>query len=124
MIKRLLFFFSLILLISGCSIYHVNSEDTATDYYPPKKSADEVAYLENVDRPHEVIAYITVNTERNQRMNDVVEKMKQEAAILGADAITDIKTDATGVFKKLPAQHFFGNGYVRANFKVAAIVFK
>ncbi len=50
--------------------------------------------------------------------------MKREAAILGADAITNIQSDATGAWKKLPAQEVVGNGYVRANFTATAIVFK
>ena len=108
----------------GCSIYHVNSEEVSTEYYPPKKNAQDIVYLEKVDKPHEVISNIIVNAERNQKMNDVIEKMKREAAIVGADAITDIKTDATGTWKHLPAQSFVGNGYVRANFKASAVVFK
>ena len=118
------FLIPLIFLFPACSIYHVNSEDASSEYYQPKNSADQVVYMETVDRPNEIVGYITVNTERNQRMSDVLAKMKHEAAILGADAITDVHTDASGVWKKLPAQHFLGNGYVRANFKAAAVVFK
>ena len=124
MIKRALLLISLISVTSACSIYHVNSQDTTTEYYPPKNSANDVVYLETVDRPHEVIATITVNTERIQTMDGVLEKMKREAAILGADAITDIKTDATGTWKKLPAQKVIGNAYVRENFTAAAVIFK
>lgn len=122
--NRILSLLTIVLLLSGCSIYHVNSEETATEFYPSKASPNDVVYLEDVTDPHEIIGYVTVNTERNQRMSDVLAKMKREAAILGADAITNIKTDATGQWKKLPAQDLIGNGYVRANFSAALIVFK
>ena len=122
--KNIFYLLPLMFVFSACSIYHVNSEDTATDFYPSKISADQVVYMEKIDRPHEIIGYITVNTERIQPMNEVIEQMKREAAILGADAITDIHTDANGVWKKLPAQKFLSNGYVRANFRAAAVVFK
>lgn len=124
MMNRILSLLTIVLLLSGCSIYHVNSEETATEFYPSKASPNDVVYLEDVTDPHEIIGYVTVNTERNQRMSDVLAKMKREAAILGADAITNIKTDATGQWKKLPAQDLIGNGYVRANFSAALIVFK
>ncbi len=116
--------FCISLMSTGCSIYHVNSEETLTDYIPPKTSVDQVVYLEKIDRPHETVGYITVNTERNQRLNDVIARMRYEASILGADAITDIHTNSSGVWQKLPAQKFIGNGYVRANFRATAVVFK
>ena len=123
---KLLRFFLIpfILSLPACSIYHVNFEDTSSEFYPPKTSADQIVYMEKLDRPHDIIGYVTVNTERNQRMSDILVRMKHEAAVLGADAITDVHTDASGMWKKLPAQHFFGNGFVRANFKAAAVVFK
>lgn len=119
-------FYSLILLLSvaGCSLYNVNSEEITTEFYPPKSSPSDVIYLETVTQPHEVIGYITVNTERRQKMDDVLIKMKREAAILGGDAITNVKTDASGQWKKLPAQNVVGNAYVRANFTATVVVFK
>ena len=118
----LLMFF--ILILSGCTIYRVDSQNTSDEFYPSKKSSNEVMYLETVARPHEVIATVSVTTERRQTMNDVIEKMKREAAILGGDTITDIRTDATGTWKKLPAQKLIGNAYVRANFSASVVVFK
>ncbi len=109
---------------TSCSLYQVDSKDITTDYYPSKPSADDVAYLETVTQPNETIGYVTVNTERRQQISDVIEKMKREAAILGGDAITDIKTDATGTWKKLPAQKLVSNGYVRAKFTATVIIFK
>ena len=120
-------FFALIMLAlctSACSVYHINSEDISTEYYVSKKSPSDVVYIEDLTRPHEIIGYVTVNTERRQRVSEVIEKMKRETAILGGDAITNIKTDATGAWKRLPAQEMLGNGYVRANFTATAVVFK
>lgn len=110
--------------LCGCSVYHVNSEDITTNFYPSKQSISEIVHVEQVDRTHEIIGYVTVNTERRQRMTDVVNKMKREAAIMGGDAITNIHTDATGQWQRLPAQEILGNAFVRANFTATVIVFK
>jgi len=108
----------------GCSIYHVTSEDITPDYYPSKRLASDVIHLTTITRPHKVIGYVTINTERRQHISDILEKMKREAAILGGDAITNIKTNATGQWKNLPAQDLIGNAYVRANFTASVVVFK
>ena len=124
--KKIYSLIAILFLTAGCSIYSVDSQSTSEEFYPSKGSPHDVAYLENVTQPHEVIATVIVNTERRQeqKMEDVIEKMKREAAILGGDAITDIKTDATGTWKKLPAQKVIGNAYVRENFTAAAVIFK
>ena len=116
----------IVLLTAGCSIYSVDSQSLSEEFYPSKSSANDVVYLETVTQPHEVIATVVVNTERRQqqKMEDVIEKMKREAAILGGDAITDIKTNAGGTWKRLPAQKLIGNAYVRANFSASVVVFK
>lgn len=124
MIKKFFLLILCTLTASSCSMYRISSEDTSTGFYPSKVSINEVIYVENIDRPHEEVGQITINAERRQRLNDIIEKMKREAAILGADAITNIESDATGVWKKLPAQQFVGNAYVRANFTAKAVVFK
>ena len=111
-------------LTAGCSLYSVDSQNVSDEFYPSKSSANDVVYLESVDRPHDIIATVVVNTERRQGMDDVIAKMKREAAILGGDAITDIKTNASGTWKKLPAQKLIGNAYVRANFSAEVVVFK
>jgi len=122
--KTLLPLITLVFLTTSCSMYRVNSVDTSDTYYP-SKPAGEVIYLENIDQPHEVIGTVTINAERRQRsMDDVIEKMKREAAILGGDAITDIQSDATGVWKRLPVQQTIGNAYVRANFTASVVVLK
>ncbi len=120
------FLIAALLFLTGCSIYNVDSNQVSPNYFPSKKSANDVVYLEKVTEDNEIIGYVTVNTERvqSQNMEDIMYKMKREAAILGADAITDIKTDATGEWKKLPAQKLIGNAYVRANFTATAIELK
>ncbi|MBF0533201.1 MAG: hypothetical protein HQL23_08950 [Candidatus Omnitrophica bacterium] len=117
-------FIFLIGATAACSFYNVNSEDVSETFYPEKKSAEDVVYLEQVDRPYEIIGYVTVNTERRQGMDEVMARMKREAAMLGGDAITNIKSDASGLWKKLPAQSLIGNAYIRANITAAVIVYK
>ncbi len=124
MTKKVLALITFVLLTSSCSIYHINSVDSTEAFYP-QKSPDEVVYLNTVDQAHEVIGNVTINGERQQRsINDIIVKMKREAAILGGDAITDIQSDATGVWKKLPVQQTIGNAYVRANFTAKVIILK
>lgn len=121
MIKRILSLSAVVLLTASCSIYHINSEEVSTSFYPSKTSASEVDFLDSVSQQHEVLGFITVNTERNKRMQDVIAQMKREAAVMGADAITNITSDATGTWKKVPVQKLFGNAFVRANFTATAV---
>ena len=122
--KHILLLIPLIVSFSACTVYHVTSQDTTLEYLPSKRTVNDVIYIEQLEQPHEVIAYITVNAERRQYFSEVLEKMKREAAILGGDAITNVKTDATGEWQKLPAQIIIGNAYVRANFTASVIIFK
>ena len=110
--------------LSGCSVYQIDSKDTTPDFYPPKKSIDDVAYLEKIDKPYEEIGVVTVITERRQTLEDVLPKLKNEAAILGGDAITDIQTDADDIWKKITPQKFFGNAYTRVKYTAKVVVLK
>jgi hypothetical protein len=125
MTKKIFALIVIALVTSSCTLYHVTSVDQTEAYFPPKASIDEVAYLENIEgKDYTVIGTVTVNGERRQRFfDDVIIKMRREAAIIGGDAITDIKTDATGVWKKLPAHEALKNAYVRANFTASVVVF-
>ena len=123
MVKKFLFLITLVLLTSSCSIYHVSSINTTDEFYPSKDTFD-IPYEENITQPYDVIGIVTVNAERRQLISEVIVKIKKEAAILGGDAITDIKTDATGIWKSLPAQEIIGNAYVRSNFTASVIVYK
>ena len=111
-------------IAAGCSVYQIDSQPEGTAYYPPKKSPSEIIYLESLDRPHEIIGTVTVTTERRQALENILPKMQYEAAALGGDAITDIQTDATGVWKKIKAQALLGNAYIRANYSAKVVVFK
>ncbi|MCR4338058.1 MAG: lipoprotein [Candidatus Omnitrophica bacterium] len=122
MSKKMIVLLGLIFILSGCSIYHVNSEETTTNYHPPKTSSTEIAYLETVTEVHEVVGVVTVNTERRQTLDEVMEKMKREAAILGGDAITDIQTDVSGTWKRIVPRGFKNAG-VRATFTAKVISF-
>ena len=112
-------------LTNACSLYQIDSESTSFDYFPSKSSKDEVAYLERVHQPHKVIGRVTVNVERNQLMENVIDKLKQEAAVLGGDAITNIVTNAgTGKWAKIKPKKLFGNANVRSNYVADVIVFE
>ncbi len=122
MIKKFLIILCAVLLTSSCSLYRVNFEEVTDNYYTPK-TPEEVQVVEQLTQPHEIIGYITVNTERNQEMEDILYRMKTEAAKLGGDAITNIQTNASGSWKKIPAQKFIGNAYVRANYSATVVAF-
>ena len=121
MMKKIASLITLVLLTSSCSIYHITSTNTTDDYYPANETGD-VVYLDRIDDTYTIIGIVTVNAERRQRLNDVIEKIKREAAILGGEAITDIQSDATGPWKRLPIQKTIGNAYVRANFTASVVV--
>jgi len=110
-------------LLTGCSLYQIDSKTETTKYYPPKKNQDEVVYIERTDKPHEVIGTVTVTTERRQTLESVIPKMQYEAAVMGGDAFTDIQTDATGAWKKIQPKALLGNAYILANYSAKVIVY-
>jgi hypothetical protein len=109
---------------SGCTVYQIDSKDTSQEYYSPKTSIDDVAYMEKADKPYTEIGTVTVTTERTQTLEDVLPKLKQEAGMLGADAITDVGSDATDLWKKYAPQKVLGNAYIRVTYTAKAIVWK
>jgi hypothetical protein len=123
MIHLIIFaFFSF--LGASCSFYDVKSQESIFDYHSPKSSKEEVPYLKEVDRPYTVIGSVSVNAERNQNLMDIIDRMREEAAILGGDAITNITTDSgTGTWAKIKPKNLFGNSHVRTNFNAQVIVF-
>lgn len=116
----------LTIFTSACTFYRINSEEMGDTYYLPKKASDEVTHVEKITQPHEVIGVITVTADRSaQRMATIIENMKREAAILGGDAITDVKMlESSGIWKKIRPQKLLGNAYLRVNFTAKVIVFK
>jgi len=121
MIKIITSLIILVFLTSSCSLYHISSENSTDAYYPSRENS-EVVYLDRIDDTYTIIGTVTVNAERRQRLDDVIERMKREAAILGGEAITDLQSDATGPWKRLPVQQTIGNAYVRANFTASVVV--
>ena len=120
----LLVLFFLVIFTSGCTVFQIDSKDTSNDFYAPKTNIDDVAYIEKTDKAYTQIAIVTVTTERNQRLDNVLPKLKQEAAILGADAITDIQGTSSDFWKKLKPQQLLGNAYIRTDYTAKAIVWK
>lgn len=108
----------------GCSFVKVDSAETTSEIYSPKKSADEVKYIETLNQNYEVIGVVTVNAERRKDIDELIPKMKREAAILGGDAITNIRAEASGLWKKTPLKKLLENANIRTNFKADVIVFK
>ena len=122
--QTLLILSFLVVFTSGCTVYQIDSKDTSQDFYPPKTSIDDVVYMEKVDKPYTEIGTVTVTTERNQALSDVLPKLKQEAAVLGADAITDLQASSSDLWKKLKPQQLLGNAYIRTDYTAKAIVWK
>jgi len=124
--KRTLFaILFLTFFATGCTVYQISSKDTSTDFYVPKTSIDDVAYVEKTDKPYTEIAEVTVTTERRQSLNEVLPKLKQEAGMLGADAIIDVQGEATDLWKKIaPPGKLLSNAYIRTIFTAKAIVWK
>lgn len=115
----------MLLVFNGCTLYQINTEETSFDHHPAKTSKHEVAYLESVGQPHEVIGYVTINAERNQKKEEVVDRLKEQAAEIGGDAITNIKSDSLHArwvdHKVLGA---LSNANVRENYTADVIKFK
>jgi len=122
--KRIFFPLLLLAAFSGCTFYQINSKDTSEDYYSPKTNIDQVTYIEKTDKPYTEIGIISVTTERRQGLEDVLPKLKQEAGILGADAITDVHKGPTDIWMKLKPQQLLGNAYIRTTYTAKAIVWK
>ena len=122
--KKIILLSAVIFVLTGCTLYQIDSKDTTQNFYPPKTDISQVQYLEKVDRSYDEIGVVTVTTERRQSLVDVLPKLQQEAAILGGDAITDIQTDATGTWKKIKPHKLLGNAYIRATYSAKVIVFK
>ena len=127
--KLHLLILGLTFFLSSCSLYQIDSEETTYDFYPSKTSPDEILYLENVNRPHEAIGQVRVNTERVQKDIDgvgfesILLRLKREAAVMGGDAITNIHTDTgTGKWAKNKPK-MFNKANVRVNYIADVIVF-
>ncbi len=123
--KRPIKLFLLIALLSGCSLYQITSDETTSDDHPAKFSSSEVLYLKKLPQsyPYKVVGYVKVNTERNQKEEEVIEKLKHEAAAMGGDAIINITpTDGEGGAKNKFTQ-FLENARLRQSYRADVVVF-
>lgn len=113
MIRKLFLLPILALVLSACSLYKINSDETSLEFYEPKTSTSQVLFLKNADsQKHEVIGTVVVNTERRTERDVVIAKAKREAARLGGDAITNLREE--------PPEHknrFLKNAYIRTNYR-------
>ncbi len=92
-------FIALLLLCSGCTFYAVDAQEILFNASNQEENIDSIQYLEKITVPFEVIGHVTVNTERRNSMEEVIEKMKHQVMILGGDAITNIiQTDKPSSF--------------------------
>src|SRR3989339_1265898 len=98
--RNLLFVLMMLTVLAGCSLYRIDSEDTTLDFYPPKKSLQEVVYMEKIDKPYEVVGMVTVSVENARPFEEVLARMRNEAAILGGDAITGVRSGPEGLIRK------------------------
>ncbi len=123
--KKTFLLFTMVGFCFGCSLYQIESDSvTFGRLESAKKSARDIQYLETVSKPHTVIGTIKVNSERNQKFEAVLEKLKTEAAVLGADAITNIQTNTgTGTWARIKPKNLMGNANIRLNYVADAIIF-
>ena len=87
------------LMLAGCSIYRIDSQDTTPDYYPPRKSSQEVYYQEKMNRPFEIVGSVMVSVENGRSFDEVLARMRGEAALLGGDVITGVIHEPEGVIR-------------------------
>jgi len=109
--------------LAGCSLYSIDFEDVPAVSYPAKSSPTQILYLERVDRPHEIIGYVKVTTERRTPLKEVIEKLKPQAALLGGDAVTNIESDASGFWKRPIISKVLRNAYIRVNYRAQVVAF-
>lgn len=76
--------------LAGCTFYRVDGDEIAYFAKHPKGNQKDIKYLETVTVPYEVIGTVEVSTERRNSIEEVVEKMQRQIAVLGGDAVTNI----------------------------------
>ena len=123
MMKFLKLFF-LIACLSGCSLYRITSDETTSDHYPPKFSSDAVLYLKKVPQPYKVIGYVKINTERNQKEEEIINKLKHEAAAMGGDAITNVSIVKNENSSRNKLTRILENARLRESYRADVVVFE
>lgn len=86
--------------LPGCSLYQIDSQNITPDYYPPKASQKDVAYVEKIEKPYEVVGTVTVVTDNGRAFPDVIEQMRPQAALLGGDIITAVTFKPEGPLRR------------------------
>ena len=86
-----LLIFVLMLAVSSCTFYKVDTQEIIISPHRQSKQANsQIQYLETITVPYDVVGHVTVNTERRNSMEEVIEKMKHQASLIGGDAFTNI----------------------------------
>jgi hypothetical protein len=99
------YLFSLVLVfaaavfVSGCSVVRIDSEETTPDFHSPRRSAQDVLFLEKINKPGDIIGRVFVSVYNGRPIAEVIAKMRDEAAILGGDAITGIRSQPESVMR-------------------------
>ncbi|MBF0388442.1 MAG: hypothetical protein HQL20_11455 [Candidatus Omnitrophica bacterium] len=96
---KLSIFIAAVFVLPGCSLYRIDYQDTTRDYYPPKSSKQDVVYLEKIDKPHEFVGVVVVSVENTRPLEDVLQQMRGQAALLGGDAITAVSSGPEGLMR-------------------------
>ena len=122
--KKIINLLCLLFFFSGCSLYRINSEETTFDYYPPKASKNDVVYMKQITQPNKVIGYVTINTEKSQKREYIVERLKQQAALMGGDAITNMTNDSENESSQPKRIKLFANAQIRTNYTAQVVVFE
>jgi len=86
-------------LLTGCSVYRIESEDLTLGYYPPKNPAQSALFIEKPDKPFEVVGKVSVSVENGKTFADVLDKMCNEASVLGGDAVTGVIIEPEGIIR-------------------------
>jgi hypothetical protein len=119
--RNIMLVICLAFLTTSCSLYTSDSVDSGLDYYPEKKSYEDVQYLETMSQPHQVIGQAKVNAERNQKHSNVIRQLRETAAAMGGDAITNVTVNRAPQTLKIKR---FENSYIRAIYSADVVILK
>lgn len=87
--KKLVLFLFILISLSSCTISTHFIEDGAKSYAPTQASNIKVYSSLNINKNYVVIGSIAADAVGNSE--DALEALKEEAALIGADAVVDVK---------------------------------
>lgn len=96
--KRLYTYLILLLLAQSCS-FSTHYLQTGANYYPPTRPELVKVYSNDLKVPYTVIGPVAASVNLNE--SKVLEKLKEEAASMGADAIIFTKLNEFTSFSPL-----------------------